>query len=216
MRRPLLSLLAASLLLSACSAGGRPDAAEQAESVPSAAATPAPASAPAGTASPRALPSPPAIEGLVVVDEELSREHREGPIEYDTLPPVGGPHHPRWLACDVYDEPVPAEVAVHSLEHGAVWLTYAPSLPDDQVAQLAELAGLEEEYVLVSPLRGLDSRIVAVAWGASLEVSAADDPRLREFLAAYAGGGQGGEPGAPCRTNGLSLREARALLQTQA
>ena len=148
--------------------------------------------------------------------EDPSHEHRTGAIEYDRTPPLGGPHHPRWLACDVYTESVPHELAVHSLEHGGVWLAYSPDLPEDQVAALEELAGTNEEYVLVSPEEGLDSRVVAVTWGAGLEASSADDPRLAQFVEAYAGGGQGGEAGAPCRGNGVTLREARGLLQTDA
>jgi hypothetical protein len=200
MRRPLLPLLVSAALLAACSSGSEPTAQPTRPAV-------TPSAGPTATGAP-------AIEGLVVEPEPLSREHREGPIEYDRVPPVGGPHHPRWLACDVYDEPVPAEAAVHSLEHGAVWFAYAPDLPQDEVERLAALAGRNEEYVLVSPVSGLDSRIVAAAWGASLEASSADDPRLEQFLQAYAGGAQGGEPGAPCRGGGLTLREARGLLGT--
>ena len=161
-------------------------------------------------------PSAESIEGLVVVDEELARDHVEEPVEYDRVPPVGGPHHPRWLACDVYDEPVPKETAVHSLEHGAVWFTYDPDLPEDQVKRLEDLRVRNEEYVLVSPMDGLPAPVVAAAWGVSLPVQDADDDRLIAFLERYAGGDQGGEPGAPCRGNGLTLREARGLLQTSA
>jgi hypothetical protein len=40
------------------------------------------------------------------------------------------------MNCGVYDQPVPKERAVHNLEHGAVWITYSPSLPSSQVSQL--------------------------------------------------------------------------------
>jgi hypothetical protein len=204
MRRALPALLAIALL-SACSAD--PAATE-------AGGTPAPT--PQADRTPVAEPTGrPDIEGLVVTPpEELTRLHKDGPLEYDQLPPVGGDHNPRWLACDVYEEPVPDEFAVHSLEHGAVWLTHAPDLAEDAVAQLAELAERNREYVLVSPYEGLDSRIVAVAWGYSMEASDADDPRLAEFVDAFAGGAQGGEPGVPCRSGGITPREARGQLDT--
>ena len=199
MRRPLLPmLLLSTLALSAC-AGDPSTVAE-------------PPRATSGTGS----GSGGEIEGLVVETEELSREHREGAIEYDRVPPVGGPHNPRWLACDVYDEPVPPEAAVHSLEHGAVWFAHDPDLATDEVARLEELAGRNREYVLVSPVEDLGAPVVAVAWGVSLEVDDAADERLAAFLERYAGGDQGGEPGAPCRGGGLTLREAKGLVQTQA
>jgi hypothetical protein len=148
------------------------------------------------------------LDGVVSV-EGLSNQHVEGSVTYDQDPPVGGPHNPRWLACDVYDEPVPNELAVHSLEHGGVWLAHDPELPAEQREQLEALADLDEEYVLVSPYDGLPSPVVASAWGLQLQVEDAEDPRLREFVDAYAGGDQGGEPGVPCREGGLGLEEAR-------
>lgn len=210
MRRPLLPMLLSALVLSGC-AGDPSTVAEppQPPQPPQPATPTAGASAPAGDGTG-------SIEGLEVETGELSREHREGALSYDRVPPVGGPHHPRWLACDVYDEPVPPETAVHSLEHGAVWFAYDPDLAREEVARLEELAGRDREYVLVSPVPDLDAPVVAVAWGVSLEVDGADDERLAAFLEQYAGGDQGGEPGAPCRGGGLTLREAKGLVQTQA
>jgi hypothetical protein len=211
--RPVVPVLLALALLTACGSDPSPVAEppEETSADPSSSA-PATSAPPTGGPPPSAAP----IEGLVVEPEDPSHEHKEGPLEYDRLPPVGGPHYPRWLACDVYDEEVPLEMAVHSLEHGAVWFAYDPDLPADEVRTLAELAKKDPEYVLVAPLRGMDSAVVAVTWGVSLEATSADDPRLEEFLDAYAGGGQGGEPGAPCRGSGLTPREARGLLETSA
>lgn len=203
MRRVLPALLTL-VLLSACSSDGDEPSATPPDPTSSSAQ-------PTDAASPG---TPPDIEGLVVTPpQELTRGHVEGKVDYDALPPVGGDHNARWLACDVYDEPVPDEAAVHSLEHGAAWITHSPDLPESEVEQLAELAELDEEYVLVTPYEGLDSRIVAVAWGFSLEVSSADDPRLEQFVRTFAGGAQGGEPGVPCRSGGVSPREARGLVQ---
>lgn len=194
MRRPVTPLLLGLALLTACA------------SDPSTVAEP-----PAGSAAPAPSASGADIPGLQKTAGELSRQHEDGPLEYDTVPPAGGTHNPRWLACDVYDEPVPDETAVHSLEHGAVWFAHAPDLPEEQRERLAELAATEKEYALVSPMEGLASPVVAVAWGVTLEVPDAGDGRLEAFLRRYAGGAQGGEPGAPCRGGGLTLREAKGL-----
>ena len=51
----------------------------------------------------------PGIEGVEIY-EDLSYDHVSGPIDYDLLPPAGGPHSPMWQNCGVYDEPVITEV----------------------------------------------------------------------------------------------------------
>ena len=150
-------------------------------------------------------PKPTGIEGLQTFTEEPKERHTTGPVTYDRTPPAGGRHFPAWLRCAVYDEPVPDEFAVHSQEHGAVWLTYLPGQDPAPLAALAE----GEEYVLVSPYPGQPSPFMASTWGAQLGVDKGDDPRLKEFVDAYAGGGQGGEKGADC-AKGLTPAEAKA------
>ncbi len=129
----------------------------------------------------------------------------EGNVSYEESPPVGGPHTSEWQNCGFYSEPVRDENAVHSLEHGAVWITYSPELPAGQVEQLRELAQ-NREYVLVSPYPDLSAPVVASAWGHQLELEGADDPRLEQFVGAYVGGPQTPEPGAPC-TDGVGTPE---------
>jgi Protein of unknown function (DUF3105) len=127
----------------------------------------------------------------------LSRRHTEGPVNYPQTPPVGGPHSPVWQNCGFYSEPVRNENAVHSMEHGAVWITYRPDLPQEQVDKLRELAE-SQSYVLVSPYPGLPSPVVASAWGKQLRLDSANNPRLEQFIRAYRQGPQTPEPGAPC------------------
>ena len=95
----------------------------------------------------------------------------------------------------VYDAPVRPENAVHSQEHGAVWITYQPDLAESDREALAELA-VDQPYVLISPYPELEDPVVASAWGAQLRVDDVDDPRLQAFIDRYAGNGP--EPGAPC------------------
>ena len=81
------------------------------------------------------------------------------------------------------------------MEHGAVWITYSPDLPDDQKGLLSQLAG---GHVLVSAFEGLPSPIVASAWGRQLELESATDVALVDFLEAFEEGPQTPQPGAPC------------------
>jgi hypothetical protein len=113
---------------------------------------------------------------------------------------MGGEHNTVPQQCDVYTEQIPAEHAVHSLEHGATWITYQPDLPDDQVEQLTELAE-GNPYRMLSPLPGQESPIMVTAWGRQLPVDSADDGELERFLRAYTDGRQTPEKGAVCAGN---------------
>lgn len=126
----------------------------------------------------------------------VTRDHTTERVTYAQSPPVGGNHNPTWLNCGVYTSPVPDELAVHSLEHGAVWVTYRPDLPAAQVDKLT--AEVPDTYMVVSPREGLPGPVVASAWGTQLVLTGVDDPRLAEFITAYRQGPQTPEPGAAC------------------
>jgi Protein of unknown function (DUF3105) len=127
---------------------------------------------------------------------EVTREHTTDPVTYEQSPPVGGDHHPAWLNCGVYPDPVPDELAVHSLEHGAVWVTYRPDLPAEQVRALED--SIPDTYMVLSPREGLPSPVVASAWSSQIELTGADDPRLEAFITKYRQGPSTPEPGAAC------------------
>lgn len=136
----------------------------------------------------------------VVSTYKVSQGHVTGKVAYAQTPPAGGEHNATWLNCGVYDQPVPNENAVHSLEHGAVWVTYDPSLPSDQVATLRKK--IPGTYMVLSPYSGLPSPVVASAWGKQVLLTGVDDPKLTDFITAYRQGPQTPEPGAAC-TGGL-------------
>ncbi|XRQ15896.1 DUF3105 domain-containing protein [Actinomadura welshii] len=138
------------------------------------------------------------IAGLVTKDD-LSRDHVTGSVEYETDPPMGGEHDGAWQNCNgrVYDAPLRNENAVHSLEHGAVWITYRPGLAADQVEALGSRVD-GTDYTFMSPYPSLDSPIVLSAWGRQLKLQDASDPRVDQFLRAFVKGPQTPEPGAAC------------------
>jgi hypothetical protein len=104
-------------------------------------------------------------------------------VTYKTSPAVGGNHNIDWQNCmgDIYDAPIAQEHAVHSLEHGTVWITYRPGLPQAQIDTLAgKVRGREK--MMMSPYEGLDAPISLQAWGYQLKVDNADDERIDEFI----------------------------------
>jgi hypothetical protein len=144
-----------------------------------------------------------AISGVVdyrdkYPDLKKSNNHKTGPLTFPVTPPVGGQHNPVWQNCmgDVYTDPIPKENAVHSLEHGAVWVTYKPGLDAAQVTKLSDRVK-GKDYLLMSPFTGLDSNVSLQAWGFQLKLDSADDPRIDAFIKA-ARVNASMEPGAVC------------------
>jgi hypothetical protein len=110
-------------------------------------------------------------------------QHVNGVIKYDESPPMGGPHAPIWADCTgtVYPNQIASENAVHDLEHGAVWITYRPGLPADQLDILTKaVAG--HPYMLLTPYAGLKTNVSLQAWGYQLFVDSAADARVNQFI----------------------------------
>lgn len=124
-----------------------------------------------------------------------SPRHVEGNVDYD-YHPAGGEHAGIWLNCGVYREEVPAENVVHSMEHGAVWVTYRPDdVTDDDIARLE---GLVDGKVIVSPRADQPAPIMAATWGNLIEPNGADDPELEEFVNFFRGAGDAPEAAGRC------------------
>ncbi|MFC8368552.1 DUF3105 domain-containing protein [Streptomyces sp. NPDC057238] len=143
-------------------------------------------------------------DGVRKWEGELGRNHVTKAVDYPVSPPVGGDHNPVWMNCngDVYTDEINNTNAVHSLEHGAVWVTYNASADKAAVDALAAKVK-KTPYTLMSPVDGQKDPIMLSAWGHQRTVTGADDPDLDAFFEKFVQGEQTPEPGAAC-TNGLS------------
>lgn len=135
------------------------------------------------------------IEGVETF-ENLS-DHVTETVEYPQTPPAGGQHNQYWLNCGIYDEPQQNENAVHSMEHGAVWVTYDASRVDGEELEALK-AQLPSTYVVLSPYEDLPTPIVLSAWDAQLKIESADDERIPEFFEEYWRSQNAPEPNAAC------------------
>lgn len=137
------------------------------------------------------------IEGVVVFSRQTRGHDDTFVSQRIDLPPVGGVHHNLFQNCGIYSSPIESEKAVHSLEHGAVWITYEPGLPAADIVYLQEKVR-DQEYVILSPYPGQRSPVVLTAWGAQLLIDSGRDERVGQFLARYILGPATPERGASC------------------
>ena len=181
MHRLALLLFAGALLLGACGGGGLSE--DQRTISPS-----------------EAEPLGPAPEGIDGVLEWgiTDNAHVEGAVDYRISPPVAGPHNPVLANCKFYDGPIPNENAVHSLEHGAVWITYEEADQATIDAIRAIVDSDETGHLLASDYPGQGSPIAMTAWNRQLRLDSIEDPRVGEFIDTYLLADTAPEPGASC------------------
>lgn len=130
-----------------------------------------------------------------VVFGRQTRGHDDAVTYNLSLPPVGGTHHTIFQNCGIYLEPIETQYAIHSMEHGAIWIAYNPdTVSDGEIAELAEIAQ-NERFTLLAPYPNLDGDIVLTGWGVQL-VMDSPDGRVQRFIDLYLG--QGPERGAAC------------------
>jgi hypothetical protein len=140
---------------------------------------------------------PAKIEGVVIYNLQPRGHDNSFAFPVGNLPPVGGVHHSLIQNCGIYLALIEPEKAVHSMEHGAVWITYQPGLAEADIAFLQETVR-GQEYLLLSPFPEQRSPVVLTTWGVQLEISSVHDGRLEEFIARYRLGPTTPERGASC------------------
>lgn len=146
----------------------------------------------------------------VVTAQYPAGQHIAGTITYRESPPLGGAHNVVWQNCGIYAAPIHDEHAVHALEHGAIWITYRPDLPADQVETLRKIAS--DDFMLLSPYPTLTAPVVASAWNHQIVLEGANDPRLRRFISMFKNNpNTTPEFGAPCFGGTSALATANSL-----
>lgn len=148
-----------------------------------------------------------ALELGVVQETALDADdHVLCPVVYETTPPMSGDHFPAWQNCGFYTEPLRDEVAVHSLEHGAVWIAFDPELDVNERDAISAFV-FTDPHLLAAPYPGLANPIVLTAWQRQVAVERISDAAVGEFLddqlgrrsttAPEAGASCGGAIGSP-------------------
>jgi hypothetical protein len=123
-------------------------------------------------------------------EESLGRQHVEGEVPYGTEYPTSGPHNPSPIPPGFYNDELPAERLVHSMEHGNIIIYYDE--PSDAAMKL--IRGWTDQFggvwdgVIAVHKEGLGERIVMTAWQHRLELDKMD-ARAAFFLDGFRGRG---------------------------
>lgn len=106
---------------------------------------------------------------------------------YSSNPPTSGPHFENPAEWGVYKEELPDEILVHNLEHGGIWISYKPGIPEDVIAKLESFYQKYGRKIIVTPRSANNSDIALAAWTRLDKFSIAEysDERVEKFIKAY-------------------------------
>jgi hypothetical protein len=130
------------------------------------------------------------------------------PYEYESNPPVAGPHSPNVAPCGTYAQPIPDPQYVHSLEHGAVGIMYRPDLDP---ADISTIEGIVREFdgqVLSQPDPDMPTAMAVTSWGEMMRLDALDESAIRRYIETFRG--EGPESGAECPSSSTQSFEPPA------
>lgn len=115
---------------------------------------------------------------------------------YNSNPPTSGPHWASPAECKIYTKEIPDESVLHSLEHGAVWVTYKDKDNKELISKLTDLIKGESGKLILSPRSKNDSAIAVASWGKLMKLEEFDGEQISEFISANKN--QSPEPFASC------------------
>ncbi len=129
---------------------------------------------------------------------DISAGHVDPPVSFDQSPSIGGDHYPFWQNCGFYNVEVLEGAAAHTMEHGAVWITYnASSISDEDLAALEQLAQ-DNGKLLISPYAH-DEPLVLSAWGVQQRgITSVEEPQFMEFIDTWVDNPELAEAGVRC------------------
>lgn len=118
------------------------------------------------------------IEGAAHVAEGTRVEHK-------TNPPSSGAHYANPARWSVYNKELSDGNLVHNLEHGGIWISYKPSIPQDEIKKLEDLVKTYRSKVILTPREKNDSPIALVSWGRIYKIDSFNEDAIKNFILKY-------------------------------
>ena len=135
-------------------------------------------------------PEPLGVDYSRVMPQEGMVHVQEGTrVLYQSNPPASGNHWAIPLRDGIYDVEKPDEAAIHSLEHGRVWITYKPDIGQRAVEALKD-AVKGQSGVMMSSRVANETDIALAAWTRLDTFNLSEDGmfdarRVKDFILRY-------------------------------
>lgn len=109
-------------------------------------------------------------------------------LEYgDPEPPASGTHGST-LEWGVYDHEIPDMNMIHNLEHGGVYVSYRPDLPQEQIDKIKALfeqpysrEGFSPTKALVAPRAANNAPVILTSWRRHLKLDTFNEEKIVEY-----------------------------------
>ena len=102
---------------------------------------------------------------------------------YNSNPPTSGWHFGDGVAGPgIKDKPVPDELVLHSMEHGAAVLWYKDDLPKVEVEKITKAFNNASGKKIMLPRKELDVPVALTSWGYLLKLKTIDEAKIKEFI----------------------------------
>ena len=102
---------------------------------------------------------------------------------YNSNPPNSGPHWGDGVAGPgIKDQPVPAELIIHGMEHGAAVVWYKDDLPASDVERIKTAFNNATGKKIMNPRKYLDVPVALTSWGRLLKLQTIDGNKIKEFI----------------------------------
>ncbi|OGI74415.1 hypothetical protein A3D42_00975 [Candidatus Nomurabacteria bacterium RIFCSPHIGHO2_02_FULL_41_18] len=101
---------------------------------------------------------------------------------YNSNPPTSGPHWTGVAGAGIKDEPVPDELVLHSMEHGAAVVWYREDLAQSDVDIIRSAFQSASGKKIMLPRKDLDVPVALTSWGYLLELDTIDGEKIKKFI----------------------------------
>ena len=101
---------------------------------------------------------------------------------YNSNPPTSGPHWVGVAGAGIKNEPVPDELVLHSMEHGAAVVWYREGLDQGEIEKITEAFNSSSGKKIMLARKDLDVPVVLTSWGYLLKLNTVDEAKIKEFI----------------------------------